>query len=264
MARQQGAGAIVTGTTAVLGMALIAAGVWALAAPGSFAGWAGSGEHALLVRDLAALQLGFGAVLLLALLWGDPPATALAGLLLVTALWTGNHATALDRGGATWRVWLFGGVSVAVAVVLYLRIRGNGFVLGRVSAAGAGELAAFARQKTIVLTTYRRDGTPGRTPVSIAVDGDRAYLRSFEKALKTSRLARDPRAEIARSDGLGRTVSGPCVPGRMRRLDGEAERHAARLLRDKYPLLHGLLVPVAHRILRNRTGRTVHFEFTSH
>jgi hypothetical protein len=35
--------------------------------------------------------------------------------------------------------------------------------------------------KTIVLTTFKRDGTPIPTPVSIAFDGSRAFFRSYHK-----------------------------------------------------------------------------------
>jgi PPOX class probable F420-dependent enzyme len=48
-----------------------------------------------------------------------------------------------------------------------------------------------------VLTTYRRDGTPVSTPVSIAVDGHRALFRSYREAGKTRRLRRDPTVEVA-------------------------------------------------------------------
>jgi PPOX class probable F420-dependent enzyme len=44
------------------------------------------------------------------------------------------------------------------------------------------------KAKTILLTTYKRDGTPVPTPVSIAFDHDRAFFRSFDKAWKTKRL----------------------------------------------------------------------------
>ncbi|MFC4003534.1 PPOX class F420-dependent oxidoreductase [Prauserella oleivorans] len=121
-------------------------------------------------------------------------------------------------------------------------------------------LAPFLRQRTVLLTTFRKDGTRGATPVSIVVDGDRAYVRSFERALKTRRLRRDPRVEVAPCTRRG-TTTGPAVAGTARLLHGAEDRHAARLLRRKYPVLH-TLVPLLHRLLRRKTGRTVHFELT--
>jgi PPOX class probable F420-dependent enzyme len=111
----------------------------------------------------------------------------------------------------------------------------------------------------VALTTFRRDGTPVSTPVSIAVDGDRAVFRSFAKAGKTRRMRRDPAVEVAPSTFRGRPT-GPALRGTARMLDGAEAEAAARLLRRKYPVLHGVLVPLAHRLGRRRTGRTVHFE----
>jgi len=46
-------------------------------------------------------------------------------------------------------------------------------------------LVPLKSSKTILLTTYKRDGTAVGTPVSIAFDGDRAFFRSYDKAWKT-------------------------------------------------------------------------------
>lgn len=40
----------------------------------------------------------------------------------------------------------------------------------------AAALARFADARQVLLTTYRKDGTPVGTPVHIAVDGPRAYV----------------------------------------------------------------------------------------
>jgi hypothetical protein len=42
-------------------------------------------------------------------------------------------------------------------------------------------------------------------------------------------------------------------------LNGAEGRFAARLLARKYPLLHGIVVPVTHRVGRFKFGRTIHF-----
>jgi PPOX class probable F420-dependent enzyme len=97
------------------------------------------------------------------------------------------------------------------------------------------------------------------TAVNLAVDGDRALFRSFAKAGKTRRLRRNPAVEVAPSTFLGRPT-GPAIRGKARLLDGPEAPEAARLLRRKHPLLHGVLVPLAHRLGRRKTGRTVHFE----
>jgi uncharacterized protein len=118
--------------------------------------------------------------------------------------------------------------------------------------------APFIHQRTILLTSYRRDGTPVGTPVSIAVAGDRAYVRTWDTAWKVKRMRRNPVVAIAPSTWRGK-VTGPAVSARARLLTGEEAAHAARLLRQKHPLLHGVLVPLMHRLRRNRT---VHFALT--
>jgi uncharacterized protein len=50
----------------------------------------------------------------------------------------------------------------------------------------SGDLAAARGAKTILLTTYKRDGTPVSTPVSIAFDGDRAFWRTIKDASWTA------------------------------------------------------------------------------
>ncbi len=116
----------------------------------------------------------------------------------------------------------------------------------------------FARQGTVLLTTFRRDGTPIGTPVNIAVEGDHAYIRTWDTAWKFKRLRNNPLVEVAPST-LGGKPTGPAIQARSRVLDGEASAHAGRLLARKHPLLHGILVPLTHRL---RGHRTVHVELT--
>jgi PPOX class probable F420-dependent enzyme len=114
----------------------------------------------------------------------------------------------------------------------------------------------FERTWAVLLTSYRRDGTPVGTPVSIAVDGDRGYVRSPGTGWKVKRMRRDPRVLIAPCTFRGRPT-GPAVPALARRLEGEEARRAARALSRRHPVLQGVLVPVAHRLLRCGTA---HFE----
>lgn len=54
--------------------------------------------------------------------------------------------------------------------------------------------------------------------------------------------------------------TGQALRGTARRPEGDEDRAAARLLRRRHPVLPGVLVPLAHRAGRSRTGRTIHFE----
>ena len=118
------------------------------------------------------------------------------------------------------------------------------------------DLAPLESAKTILLTTYKRDGTPVATPVSIAFAGDRAFFRSYDKAWKTKRLRNNPEVEVAASTLRGKP-SGPPVHARATLLDGEQARIAARALARRHRALQGLLVPLSHRLMRYRT---MHYE----
>jgi PPOX class probable F420-dependent enzyme len=122
----------------------------------------------------------------------------------------------------------------------------------------AGAFNQFVHQRTVLLTTYRRDGTPVGTPVNIVVDGDRAFVRTFDTAWKLKRIRNNPTVEIAPSTARGKPT-GPAIGARARVLGGTEADHASRALNEKYPILHGVLVPLAHRL---QGYKTVHIELT--
>ncbi|MFI1258553.1 PPOX class F420-dependent oxidoreductase [Streptomyces netropsis] len=119
-------------------------------------------------------------------------------------------------------------------------------------------LKPFVKQGTILLTTHKRDGTPVGTPVNIAVDGDHAYVRTFGQAWKAKRMRHTPEVEICPSTLRGKPT-GPARKARVRLLEqgGEEDKRAAKCLARKYPVLHGVLVPLTHRLKRDRT---LHYE----
>ena len=120
-------------------------------------------------------------------------------------------------------------------------------------------LSVFDHQRTVLLTTYRRDGTPVGTPVHIALDGDRAFFRTWDTAWKAKRIRQNANVEVAPSTSSGKPT-GPALPARARLLAGEESSRAARALARKYPNVHGWIVPLVHRL---RGNKTVHFELVS-
>ena len=117
---------------------------------------------------------------------------------------------------------------------------------------------AFAQRRTALLTTYKRDGSAVATPVTIAVDGDRAFVRTWDSAWKAKRMRNNPAVLVAPSSVRGR-VTGPAIGAHARLLDGEEAARAARAIARRQPILQGVLVPVAHRVMRYRT---MHYELT--
>ena len=117
-------------------------------------------------------------------------------------------------------------------------------------------LASIRDAKTILLTTYKRDGTAVATPVSVAFDGERAFFRSYDKAWKTKRLRHDPAVQAAPATLRGKPT-GPAIRARATLLDGEQARIAARALARRRRILQAFLVPAAHRLMHYRT---MHYE----
>ncbi|TDD34764.1 PPOX class F420-dependent oxidoreductase [Actinomadura sp. KC06] len=122
----------------------------------------------------------------------------------------------------------------------------------------APTLESLKKQRTVQLTSYRKDGTPVGTPVSVVVRGDHAYFRTYDKAFKAKRLSRNPEIEIAPSTAKGK-VTGPAVHGRARLLTVEEARPIRRLLARKHPFLQGFAVPLFHKM---KHYQTLHYEVT--
>lgn len=119
-------------------------------------------------------------------------------------------------------------------------------------------LDPFVSQKTVLLTTYRRNGTPVGTPVHIAVEGDHAFVRTRDTAWKFRRIRNSPAVDIAPST-TGGMPTGAAIHARARILAGDESARAAHALARKYPILHGMLIPFFHRL---RHYRTMQIELT--
>jgi hypothetical protein len=117
-------------------------------------------------------------------------------------------------------------------------------------------LEPFDRSWTVLLTTYKRDGSPVATPVNLAVEGDHAYFRSYHKAWKTKRIRNNPELEMAPSTVRGKP-KGQTVRARARLLSGEEELHARHIIAQRYPVFQRFVIPLGHKISRYQT---MHYE----
>jgi PPOX class probable F420-dependent enzyme len=117
-------------------------------------------------------------------------------------------------------------------------------------------LQTLRSTKTILLTSFKRDGTPVATPVSIAFDGDRAFFRSYDKAWKTKRIRNNGNVEAAPATLRGKPT-GPIVQAEAVLLSGDQAEVAAKALARRHRVLQAVLVPLAHRLMRYRT---LHYE----
>jgi hypothetical protein len=76
-------------------------------------------------------------------------------------------------------------------------------------------LEPLVKQRAVLLTTYRRDGTPVGTAVNIVVEGDLAYIRTWDAAWKLRYIRNSPEVEFAPHD--------PEVAGRIYRYGSRTE-----------------------------------------
>jgi len=119
------------------------------------------------------------------------------------------------------------------------------------------EFDDYRKQRTVLLTTRKRDGTTVSTPIHIALGPDgRAYFRTWSSAGKAKRMRNFPQVWIAPCTTRGKPT------GRQRQatallLTGPDAVAAAGALAAKYRVLQGVLVPAVHR-LTSKT--TVHYE----
>ncbi|MEU3190241.1 MULTISPECIES: hypothetical protein [Streptomyces] len=114
----------------------------------------------------------------------------------------------------------------------------------------------FARERRVRLTTYEREGTPFGHGAQIAVEGDRAYVRTHARARQREHIERYPEVELAAATLTG-TPAGAPMKARVRELRDSEARHAAAQLARRHPLTQGFLVPLGYRLMFDRP---VHYE----
>jgi PPOX class probable F420-dependent enzyme len=121
-----------------------------------------------------------------------------------------------------------------------------------------GAFDHLGKERNVVVTTYKRDGTAVPTPVNVVVLGHHAYFRTWATSGKAKRLRNNPQVSIAPSTARGKPT-GPPITASARLLPPEEEQPVKEALARKHPLLQGRLVPLAHRL---RRYHTVHYELT--
>jgi len=109
------------------------------------------------------------------------------------------------------------------------------------------------RADTVLLTTKNRDGSTVDTPVNVAVDEQgHGYFRTWSTAGKARRLRDFPGVRVAPCSVTGRP-QGSDQPAIARLLSGPDIEVARRLLVRRFPVIHGRLARLAHRLLRHDT-----------
>ncbi|WP_327118209.1 PPOX class F420-dependent oxidoreductase [Nocardia sp. NBC_01730] len=107
----------------------------------------------------------------------------------------------------------------------------------------------MSQSKYVLLTTFRKDGTPVGTPVWVAPDGDRIVVWTDPKTWKVKRIRRNPEVALQVCDGRGRPKADEVLAGSARILDADDTERVRGVVARKYGVI-GRLAIRGHKLLR--------------
>ena len=108
-------------------------------------------------------------------------------------------------------------------------------------------LELLARTPYVLLTTFRRDGTPVPTPVWVVRDVDELLVWTNPQAGKVKRIRANGRAELAPCSRSGQPL-GTSVPATGRVLGSDETGRILPALVDKYGLLARITAQLPQRL----------------
>ncbi len=112
----------------------------------------------------------------------------------------------------------------------------------------------------VLLTSFRKDGTPVGTALWAALDDGKLYVWTVTDSWKVKRIRRNPQVTLQPCDRSGKP-HGAVVKGAAQILDGAAADRVRGLIRSKYSLL-GWLIITGSTLRRGKKG-TVGIEITA-
>ncbi|MFD3743456.1 PPOX class F420-dependent oxidoreductase [Nocardia sp. NPDC058633] len=120
-------------------------------------------------------------------------------------------------------------------------------------------LGELATANYVLLTTFRKDGTPVGTPLWAAARDDKLYVWTVTDSWKVKRIRRNPEVTLQPCNARG-AAHGATVPATARLLDAAETDQVRGAIRRKY-WLTGPLVILASNLRRGKTG-TIGIEIT--
>ncbi|MFD0363035.1 PPOX class F420-dependent oxidoreductase [Nocardia sp. GCM10030253] len=120
-------------------------------------------------------------------------------------------------------------------------------------------LGAVGKSDYVLLTTFRKDGTPVGTAVWAVASEGKLYVWTVTDSWKVKRLRRNPAVTLQPCNPSGKP-HGEVIEGAGRVLDAEGTERVRKLLRKKYWLL-GPLIILGSNLRRGKAG-TIGIEIT--
>lgn len=104
----------------------------------------------------------------------------------------------------------------------------------------------------VLLTTYKKDGTPVGTPLWAALDDGKLYAWTVADSWKVKRIRRNPAVTLQPCSATG-TPRGDVIEGTASILDDEGSERVRKLIKRKYSV-QGWLVVTGSVLRRGRRG----------
>ncbi|MEU7629749.1 PPOX class F420-dependent oxidoreductase [Nocardia sp. NPDC049220] len=120
-------------------------------------------------------------------------------------------------------------------------------------------LGAIAEADYVLLTTFRKDGTPVGTAVWAVAENDKLYAWTVTDSWKVKRLRRNSAVTLQPCTAAGKP-HGEVVEGTGRILDADGTERVRKLLRRKYWLTAPLVI-LGSNLRRGKSG-TIGIEIT--
>lgn len=99
------------------------------------------------------------------------------------------------------------------------------------------ELERLAKERTVVVTTFRKSGTPVPTPVWVASHDGELVLWSERTAGKIKRIRNNGKVEVQASDFRGQHLHGAKLTGTARILDDAGSDAVRSAIARKYGII---------------------------
>jgi PPOX class probable F420-dependent enzyme len=116
---------------------------------------------------------------------------------------------------------------------------------------------SFRDQKFILLTSYKKDGSPVETQMWFVLDAGRLFVRTSSHHYKVKRIRRNPLVKVAPCDFTGTATIEPFAARAEQMPQSDADR-LGKLFAGKFPLGYylevGLLRPFADAFARVGLG----------
>ncbi|MFD6161043.1 PPOX class F420-dependent oxidoreductase [Nocardia sp. NPDC060256] len=107
--------------------------------------------------------------------------------------------------------------------------------------------------KFVLLTTYKKDGTPVGTPVWVAPEGDRIVVWTNPTTWKIKRIRRNSDVTLQASDARGRPKVDEVLAGTATVLDADGTQRVRDLVSRKYGIVGALAIKL-HKLFRGADG----------